>query len=43
MLKFRSMPVDAEAKTGAVWARSGEKRATRFGGFLRKPVLMNCE
>lgn len=39
MLKFRSMPVDAEAKTGAVWAKPGEKRATRFGGFLRKTSL----
>ncbi len=39
MLKFRSMPVDTEAKTGAVWAKSGENRATRFGGFLRKTSL----
>lgn len=39
MLKFRSMPVDAEAKTGAVWAKPGEKRATPFGGFLRKTSL----
>lgn len=39
MLKFRSMPVDAEAKTGAVWAKPGENRATRFGGFLRKTSL----
>ena len=39
MMKFRSMPVDAEAKTGAVWAKPGEKRATRFGGFLRKTSL----
>lgn len=39
MLKFRSMPVDAEAKTGAVWARPGETRATPFGGFLRKTSL----
>jgi putative colanic acid biosynthesis UDP-glucose lipid carrier transferase len=39
MLKFRSMPVDAEAKTGAVWAKPGEQRATRFGGFLRKTSL----
>ena len=39
MLKFRSMPVDAEAKTGAVWAKAGENRATRFGGFLRKTSL----
>jgi putative colanic acid biosynthesis UDP-glucose lipid carrier transferase len=39
MLKFRSMPVDAEAKTGAVWAKPGEQRATKFGGFLRKTSL----
>jgi len=39
MLKFRSMPVDAEAKTGAVWAKPGEQRATRFGAFLRKTSL----
>ncbi|MBS3952329.1 MAG: undecaprenyl-phosphate glucose phosphotransferase [Methylomicrobium sp.] len=39
MLKFRSMPVNAEAATGAVWAKPGEKRATRFGGFLRKTSL----
>ena len=39
ILKFRSMPVDAEAKSGAVWSKSGEKRATRFGGFLRKTSL----
>jgi len=39
MLKFRSMPVDAEAKTGAVWAKPGENRATRFGSFLRKTSL----
>jgi putative colanic acid biosynthesis UDP-glucose lipid carrier transferase len=39
ILKFRSMPVDAEAKTGAVWAKAGENRATRFGSFLRKTSL----
>lgn len=39
MLKFRSMPVDAESGTGAVWARSGENRATRVGAFLRKTSL----
>ena len=39
MLKFRSMPVDAEARTGAVWARAGEQRATRFGAFLRRTSL----
>lgn len=39
MLKFRSMPVDVEAKTGAVWAKPGENRATPFGAFLRKSSL----
>lgn len=39
MLKFRSMPVDVENKTGAVWATSGESRATRVGAFLRKTSL----
>jgi putative colanic acid biosynthesis UDP-glucose lipid carrier transferase len=39
MLKFRSMPVDAEAETGAVWARAGERRATRVGSFLRRTSL----
>lgn len=39
MLKFRSMPVDAERNTGPVWAEPGESRATRFGAFLRKTSL----
>ena len=39
MLKFRSMPVDAEARTGAVWAKPGEDRATRVGAFLRRTSL----
>jgi len=39
MLKFRSMPVDAETGTGAVWAKAGENRATRVGAFLRKTSL----
>jgi len=39
MLKFRSMPVNAEASTGAVWAKQGETRATRFGSFLRRTSL----
>jgi putative colanic acid biosynthesis UDP-glucose lipid carrier transferase len=39
MLKFRSMPVDAESKSGPVWAKPGERRATRFGAFLRKTSL----
>ncbi len=39
MLKFRSMPVDAEAGTGAVWAKPGEDRATPVGRFLRRTSL----
>lgn len=39
ILKFRSMPVNAEAKTGAVWARPDEDRATSFGRFLRRTSL----
>ena len=37
--KFRSMCVDAEAGTGAVWATAGDKRVTRFGRFLRRSRL----
>jgi putative colanic acid biosysnthesis UDP-glucose lipid carrier transferase len=39
MLKFRSMPVDAEANTGPVWAKRGERRATPFGAMLRRTSL----
>ncbi|MBA54429.1 MAG: undecaprenyl-phosphate glucose phosphotransferase [Pseudomonadales bacterium] len=39
MYKFRSMPVDVEDNSGAVWAKAGEKRATPFGAFLRKTSL----
>lgn len=39
MLKFRSMPTDAEAATGAVWSKPGENRATPVGAFLRKTSL----
>lgn len=39
ILKFRTMPVDAEAQTGPVWARAGERRATRVGEFLRRTSL----
>lgn len=39
MLKFRSMPVDAESQSGAVWAQAGENRATKFGSFLRRTSL----
>ena len=37
--KFRSMCVDAEAATGAVWAKSGDRRVTGFGRFLRRSRL----
>ena len=36
MLKFRTMPVDAEAGTGPVWASPAQRRATPFGAFLRR-------
>jgi putative colanic acid biosynthesis UDP-glucose lipid carrier transferase len=39
MLKFRSMPVHAEDRTGPVWAKKGEDRATPFGAFLRRSSL----
>ena len=39
MLKFRSMPVNAESSSGPVWAKAGENRATRVGAFLRKTSL----
>jgi Undecaprenyl-phosphate glucose phosphotransferase len=39
MLKFRSMPVDAESQTGPVWAKKDELRATKIGAFLRKTSL----
>jgi putative colanic acid biosynthesis UDP-glucose lipid carrier transferase len=39
MFKFRSMPVDVEQDTGAIWAKAGEKRATKFGSFLRRTSL----
>ena len=35
MYKFRTMRVNAEAGTGAVWARQGDQRVTPIGGFLR--------
>ena len=38
-LKFRSMHLDAESKTGAVWASENDERRTKFGTFLRKYSL----
>jgi Undecaprenyl-phosphate glucose phosphotransferase len=39
MLKFRSLRVDAEAQTGAVWAQKDDPRRTWLGAFLRKSSL----
>jgi Undecaprenyl-phosphate glucose phosphotransferase len=39
MLKFRSMAVDAELKTGAIWARKDDPRRTPLGSFLRRTSL----
>lgn len=39
LYKFRSMVVNAEAATGAVWATRNDPRVTRIGGFLRKTRL----
>jgi putative colanic acid biosysnthesis UDP-glucose lipid carrier transferase len=36
IIKFRTMPVDSEKQTGAVWAKEGEDRAFAFGKFLRR-------
>jgi putative colanic acid biosynthesis UDP-glucose lipid carrier transferase len=39
ILKFRTMPVDAEASSGPVWSTQNESRATPFGAFLRRSSL----
>jgi Undecaprenyl-phosphate glucose phosphotransferase len=39
MLKFRSMRIDAEQQTGAVWARKDDPRRTPIGAFLRRTSL----
>jgi lipopolysaccharide/colanic/teichoic acid biosynthesis glycosyltransferase len=39
MVKFRSMRVDAEARTGAVLAEENDPRITRVGRFLRRTRL----
>lgn len=39
VVKFRSMIVDAEGLTGAVWATERDPRITRLGGLLRKTRL----
>lgn len=39
MLKFRTMRVDAEKETGAVWAKKDDPRRTPIGAFLRSTSL----
>lgn len=39
IVKFRTMPVDAESSTGPVWASPEDSRATRIGRFLRRTSL----
>lgn len=39
MLKFRSMKVDAESSTGAVWAKPDDDRRTWVGKILRSTSL----
>lgn len=39
ILKFRSMRSDAEAKSGAVWAKEGDDRTTPIGKWLRRTSL----
>jgi len=39
MLKFRSMRIDAEQQTGAVWATKSDDRSTIIGRVLRRTSL----
>jgi exopolysaccharide biosynthesis polyprenyl glycosylphosphotransferase len=39
LYKFRSMRADAEAGTGAVWAKRNDPRVTSIGGILRRTRL----
>ncbi|MES9905305.1 MAG: sugar transferase [Sedimenticola sp.] len=39
MIKFRTMMVDAEKTSGAVWAKQRDSRITPVGRFLRKTRL----
>jgi Undecaprenyl-phosphate glucose phosphotransferase len=39
MLKFRSMRIDAESQTGAVWAVRGDDRCTALGRIMRRYSL----
>jgi putative colanic acid biosynthesis UDP-glucose lipid carrier transferase len=39
LIKFRTMRTDAEAETGPVWAKLGDRRCTRVGAWLRRASL----
>ncbi|MFY2508782.1 sugar transferase [Vibrio pectenicida] len=39
IVKFRTMYIDAETRTGAVWATENDPRITKVGRFLRKTRL----
>ena len=39
ILKFRTMRMDAEKKTGPIWARESDPRRTKVGSLLRKTSL----
>jgi Undecaprenyl-phosphate glucose phosphotransferase len=39
MYKFRSMKVNAEVTTGAVWAKENDPRRTKIGALLRRTSL----
>lgn len=39
MLKFRTMALDAESRTGPVWAATADPRATPLGRWLRRTSL----
>ncbi len=39
VIKFRSMIVDAEKQTGAVWASANDPRVTRVGRILRATAM----
>jgi len=36
LIKFRSMVIDAESETGAIWASEDDPRVTKLGRFLRR-------
>ena len=36
ILKFRSMVINAEDETGAIWAKENDSRTTRIGTFMRR-------